>query len=74
MRREPESGTCLKHVSLLMTNELCSAQWAARERLAEGGGQEGRGQLQRERNQKVTRLLSYIEIQFNEIVATLEFH
>lgn len=71
MRREPESGTCLKHVSLLMTNELCSAQWAARERDREG---EGRGQLQRERNQKVTRLLSYIEIQFNEIVATLEFH
>lgn len=70
MRREPESGTCLKHVSLLMTNELCSAQWAAKE--IERG--EGRRQLQRERNQKVTRLLSYIEIQFNEIVATLEFH
>lgn len=26
MRREPESGTCLKHVSLLMTNELCTGQ------------------------------------------------
>lgn len=69
MRREPESGTCLKHVSLLMTNELC---W--RERTEEVAGTGGRGQLQRERNQKVTRLLSYIEIQFNEIVATLEFH
>lgn len=40
MRREPESGTCLKHVSLLMTNELCSELKRGQEKGARGSCRE----------------------------------